>query len=387
MLHDFKQKSLAEESKTVERLTQALFGCLQQESLCVVHLFVIGESANLDGPQDLGPSGIEPDDSFLAALFHKIPCPVVGMAAGHIGKLGTSLLASCDEVIAVRGSEFTFGAKHKPRTSVSTAQAMQVGLVKLSVNNGEELLALSETHVESLRGQPEHYILELKQKLKMHGGLRQEMAGPPLGQGARRSAPMEHLVPTPFVAQSTPAKPPSPSSSSGPRGAESDDITSIMVCNIPCRVSQGDLVDLLETLGFGSRFDFLYLPTGGRPSSSSVSNLGYGFINFIDAQSTVDFSQAFVQYRFPGTSAKVCTVRPAHVQGLANNIVLFGRSAQRLKKRERLISPVVKLHDPVDRRVLQIIKDLKANSLSLIFPTIDAHGPYGALESVETLHL
>merc|ERR1712013_229823 len=83
--------------------------------------------------------------------------------------------------------------------------------------------------------------------------------------------------------------------------------------------------------GYGDRFDFLFLPTGGR-GAVSKSNLGYAFINLINPEDVAGFTQAFISYRFKGTrSAKVGAVKAAHVQGLANNLQHF--SGMSLKKR------------------------------------------------------
>lgn len=99
-----------------------------------------------------------------------------------------------------------------------------------------------------------------------------------------------------------------------------------MIQNIPCRITQQQLIDAVVTLGFGSLYDFLYLPTGSRSSMMGRSNLGYGFINFTDPRDAVTFAKTFTAYQFEGTlSTKVSTVRPAHIQGLANNVQHFSR--------------------------------------------------------------
>lgn len=118
------------------------------------------------------------------------------------------------------------------------------------------------------------------------------------------------------------------------------DITSLMLCNIPCRISQDTLLEVVESLGFKDKYDFLYLPIGGRPSSSgAVSNLGYGFINFLLPEYAEEFSQAFLDYRFKGTSStKVCAARPAHVQGFYNNVERLSSTSSKLEPRGRDLS-------------------------------------------------
>lgn len=93
-------------------------------------------------------------------------------------------------------------------------------------------------------------------------------------------------------------------------------ITSIMICNIPCRIAQAELADVVDNFGFKEKYDYLYLPTGGRSSKAGISNLGYGFINFPEARDTEDFYRTFTGYKFDGTpSLKETSLRPAHVQG------------------------------------------------------------------------
>lgn len=103
-------------------------------------------------------------------------------------------------------------------------------------------------------------------------------------------------------------------------------ITSFMLCNIPCRVTQQQLAEVINSMGFQDKYDFLYLPTGGR-SSKTASNLGYGFINFADPADGPGFIQEFSNYKFDCTSSsKVCMVKPAHIQGLQQNMRHFSQA-------------------------------------------------------------
>lgn len=103
-------------------------------------------------------------------------------------------------------------------------------------------------------------------------------------------------------------------------------ITSFMLCNIPCRITQQQLAEVINAMGFKDKYDFLYLPTGGR-SSKTASNLGYGFINFSDPADGPKFIQEFNEYKFESTSSsKVCMVKPAHIQGLQQNMRHFGQA-------------------------------------------------------------
>jgi hypothetical protein len=100
-------------------------------------------------------------------------------------------------------------------------------------------------------------------------------------------------------------------------------LSSYMLCNIPCRITQEQLAEAIDSVGFKDKYDFLYLPSGGR-SSKSGANLGYGFINFVDPSCIDAFTEEFESFKFHRTSSqKVCTVKPAHVQGFENNMRSF----------------------------------------------------------------
>lgn len=100
----------------------------------------------------------------------------------------------------------------------------------------------------------------------------------------------------------------------------------------------------VDHMGFEDRYDFLYLPKGGRSSKVGRSNLGYGFINFLDPHDAAHFAQLFQEFLFEGPEDdKVCTVRPAHVQGLVNNLYSFSRSVGKHRARGLLVCPVVRV--------------------------------------------
>jgi RNA recognition motif-containing protein len=101
---------------------------------------------------------------------------------------------------------------------------------------------------------------------------------------------------------------PSPSSPAppGPHGK------TMMLRNIPCRVTQEELEEVIRQMGFGGRCNFVYVPPSHRPQS----NIGYAFVNLIDEASADAFKLDFDGFRFPGKlSKKVCEVQPARLQG------------------------------------------------------------------------
>lgn len=120
-------------------------------------------------------------------------------------------------------------------------------------------------------------------------------------------------------------------------------VTTFMIRNIPCRITQQQMMELLDEKGFQGKYDFLYLPSGTKPVKPGVqpepptqggissSNLGYGFINLPEGEDAMMFQLTFQDYKFEATcSNKLCAIYPAHIQGLENNVKHFRRTAVKL---------------------------------------------------------
>mmetsp|Transcript_74065 Transcript_74065/g.128506 ORF Transcript_74065/g.128506 Transcript_74065/m.128506 type:complete len:216 (+) Transcript_74065:114-761(+) len=109
--------------------------------------------------------------------------------------------------------------------------------------------------------------------------------------------------------------------------------TTLMMCNIPCRLNLGALIDLIDSHGFAGTYDFLHLPCRGR----NRSNLGYAFINFLISDFATQFSSKFdgvpFSTLFAVNTEKTIEIRPARLQGFTNNITALSR---RRKKSEGL---------------------------------------------------
>jgi len=89
--------------------------------------------------------------------------------------------------------------------------------------------------------------------------------------------------------------------------------TTLMIRNLPCRVTSAVLVEEIHQKGFAGRYDFVYVPPSHRPKT----NLGYAFVNLMDEADEEAFKLAFDGFRFDGTtSRKVCVVQRAHHQGI-----------------------------------------------------------------------
>jgi len=103
-----------------------------------------------------------------------------------------------------------------------------------------------------------------------------------------------------------------------------DQVTTLMVRGIPCSFSQDSLMKLFDDAGLKGKYDFLYLPRAG----SNSSNLGYAFINFVDPSFAALCSWTFNGVPLhPARSAKICTISPGDIQGLANLRQHFRRTA------------------------------------------------------------
>lgn len=90
--------------------------------------------------------------------------------------------------------------------------------------------------------------------------------------------------------------------------------TTLMMRGIPCGLTTENLIEIIDNAGFKGRYNFFYLPSDAKKKA----NLGYCFINFIDAQSADQCTAAFKGVRLaPLRSAKSCSVAPASIQGLA----------------------------------------------------------------------
>jgi len=118
-------------------------------------------------------------------------------------------------------------------------------------------------------------------------------------------------------------------------------ITTLMLCNIPCCITQDQLMDAVDGLGFGGKYDLLVLPSGGRSPTSGSANRGYGFVNFSHPEEARQFVEAFSGYYFRGTrSTKICSVRPAHVQGFERTVEHLRRSCSRRCTHSSFVCPL-----------------------------------------------
>eukprot|EP00929_Paragymnodinium_shiwhaense_P076467 TRINITY_DN39326_c0_g1_i1.p1 TRINITY_DN39326_c0_g1~~TRINITY_DN39326_c0_g1_i1.p1 ORF type:complete len:206 (-),score=38.30 TRINITY_DN39326_c0_g1_i1:487-1104(-) len=65
--------------------------------------------------------------------------------------------------------------------------------------------------------------------------------------------------------------------------------TSLMIKNIPSRAMETEVIGAVDAAGFQGLYDFFYLPMPRIKNVKTVSNRGYGFINFKDPEGSKRF--------------------------------------------------------------------------------------------------
>lgn len=98
--------------------------------------------------------------------------------------------------------------------------------------------------------------------------------------------------------------------------------TTVMICNIPCRVTLQEITQAISFLGFDGTYDLLHAPGPKRSTRflTSKTNIGYAFINFLNTELAQNFVQAFDGFCFEARqSAKVGTAKLARIQGFHLN--------------------------------------------------------------------
>jgi hypothetical protein len=98
----------------------------------------------------------------------------------------------------------------------------------------------------------------------------------------------------------------------------------VMLKNIPCRCHQSEILDAVRELGFGSEYEFFYLPL---KRINHRQNFGYAFIGFRDPITTQQFAKAMTGYQFGSRrSQKVVEIVPARIQGKQEAVAHFSET-------------------------------------------------------------
>lgn len=96
------------------------------------------------------------------------------------------------------------------------------------------------------------------------------------------------------------------------------EVTTLMICDIPCRQTIEQIIDAINLHGFANTFDLVYMPAK-RPKY--IQNMGHAFVNFRTAAHASAFGEAFNNFRFASLlSKKVSYTKPAPHQGYTENL-------------------------------------------------------------------
>jgi len=123
-----------------------------------------------------------------------------------------------------------------------------------------------------------------------------------------------------FGAQEKQEKAEKSSSGSGSEsGSQVKPPKTYMLGNLPYRVTNGDIMDAMDFMGFKGGFHICHMPNANR-RKPRATNLGYAFISFDDAAQAASFVASFGKFHFPGNaSEKQCTLKAAHFQCCATH--------------------------------------------------------------------
>jgi len=135
----------------------------------------------------------------------------------------------------------------------------------------------------------------------------------------------------------------------------SEQVTTVMLRNIPSKYSRDMLLADLDARGFWGSYDFFYLPIDFQTKYS----VGYAFLNFVSEAELERFKQAYTGLKLSEDSGKVCEISPAKVQGKAKNVEQYRNSP--VMGMEESYHPVifqagVRVPFPPPTRVLKAVK-------------------------------
>lgn len=97
-------------------------------------------------------------------------------------------------------------------------------------------------------------------------------------------------------------------------------VTTMQIRNIPNRCTKEEVLEHVDKLGFAGQYDLFHMPLDKKRKA----NLGFAFINFLEAEAAAKFQQSLKGTSVSGSrvpnSKKTCTAAPANVQGIDNYI-------------------------------------------------------------------
>lgn len=105
--------------------------------------------------------------------------------------------------------------------------------------------------------------------------------------------------------------------------SESEKRTTVMLCQLPRNFTRALLLNLLDSKGFGGKYNFLYMPIDFVRQNCLV----YAFINLSSPEVVPAFWEAFDGFTWPTNSAKACRVRwSTPHQGLDDHVGRYRNS-------------------------------------------------------------
>lgn len=114
-----------------------------------------------------------------------------------------------------------------------------------------------------------------------------------------------------------------------------DQVTTVMVRNIPNKYTGPMLVQELNLLGFKRKFNFVYVPMDQTKAEGQASswNVGYAFVNFISPEFAKKCEEKLTDYKFVRFRQRRETrVLPARLQGLRANLEHYRRTSVQFHK-------------------------------------------------------
>jgi len=98
--------------------------------------------------------------------------------------------------------------------------------------------------------------------------------------------------------------------------------TTMVVKNIPSKMTLAMLRQRMDDFGLAATYDYLFLPRDCR----TQCNLGYAIVNFITSANANRFVEHFTGLKLSSTSRKICSVSVSVTQGLEANMQMSHNS-------------------------------------------------------------
>eukprot|EP00929_Paragymnodinium_shiwhaense_P103143 TRINITY_DN66434_c0_g1_i1.p1 TRINITY_DN66434_c0_g1~~TRINITY_DN66434_c0_g1_i1.p1 ORF type:complete len:530 (+),score=97.82 TRINITY_DN66434_c0_g1_i1:100-1689(+) len=175
-----------------------------------------------------------------------------------------------------------------------------------------------------------------------------------------------------------PTRGPSGSTGSGYAGKKKPDVrpqegdTSFMICHLPCRLTEQDIMKAVDSKGFAGKYSYVYLPMGVRCPKGGYSNLGYGFITFYKPEDGYAFAKKFAGYRFAGSnSRKTCTIKRSLIQvdpaNQQHSFPAAAASAAKAPQRQEASAAYAAQDDYDDDDAYETMLDLPIDASSFLY--------------------